>query len=153
MNISANSNIYEVTAQGIFAAYEPCVERPTRGEDCLALALSSVPLGSEARAAVEKSLEKLGYGAGRCAFAALRASEGGELGPAELLNIIEGIDPLCLIVADKASLQALEHAYRTRIAKGAGRLLGRPFAAFANLEKLLETPAGKQSAWAILKQL
>ena len=153
MNISASSNIYEATAQGIFAAYEPCVERPARGEDCLALALSSTPLGAEARSAVEKSLEKLGYGAGRCAFAAMQTGEGGELGPADLLNIIEGVDPLCLIVADKASLQALEQAYRTRIAEGAGRLLGRPYAAFANLEAMLETPAGKQRAWATLKQL
>lgn len=161
MKISASSNIYEVTTENVLDAYEPFVEFGTQGPHgaerkigrLLAMTLSSERLSAAAREAVEKSLQALGYGAGCCAFATI-AAEGAELGGPELLSLTEGLDPLLLIICDTRCAEALAKAYHAKVEPGsAGRLLGRPHVAFADFESLMETPEGKQKAWALLKRL
>lgn len=157
MKISANSNIYEVTtenvleAYGVFLNFSDSTER--RIGRLLALALSSEELNQVGRNAIEKSLQALGYGTGCCAFATM-TTDGTKLGEQELLALTEGIDPLLLIICDARCAEALTKAYRAQVEPGsAGRLLGRPYVAFSNFESLMETPEGKQRAWALLKRL
>lgn len=160
MKISASSNIYEVTTENVLDAYAPFVEFGANGAGgaerkigrLLAMTLSTTPLGATARGAVEKSLQALGYGANCCAFATM-AAEGAELGGPELLSLTEGLDPLLLIICDARCAEALANAYHAQVEPGnAGRLLGRPYVAFADFESLMETPEDKQTAWALLKR-
>lgn len=157
MKISANSNIYEATIENVIDAYGVFLDFGDEAEKpigrLLALALSNEELSPVARNAIEKSLQALGYGAGCCAFATATA-DGAKLGEKELLTLTEGVDPLRLVVCDARCTEALAKAYRTQIEPdAAGRLLGRPYVAFANFENLMETSEGKQKAWALLKRL
>lgn len=157
MKISANSNIYEVTTENVLEAYGLFLDfgngAKKRIGRLLALALSNEELNQTARNAIEKSLQALGYGTDCCAFAAVTAG-GAKLGERELLTLTEGIDPLCLVICDARCTEALAKAYRTQVEPdAAGRLLGRPYVAFADFEGLMETPGGKQKAWALLKRL
>lgn len=153
VNISARSNIYEATAEGVIEVFESFVAPPSRDGGCLAVAASEHQLSETAANAIEKSLDSLGYGVGRCAFVS-RNADGLALGGGELTTIIEGLDPLCLVVADGDCASALEQGYHTALERDkANRLLGRPCIVFRSFEPLLETADGKQKAWALLKQL
>ena len=125
-----------------------------------ALALSAAPLPDVARSALEKSLAAFGFGDDACLFATLAphnpAAEGGDirLDAQALFLLVEGIDPLYVIATDEESAAALAAAYRTEFPLDAPiRAFGRPAAAFANLSALLQTDAGKQKAWQVLKSL
>lgn len=131
-------------------AYASHVEGPIA---CTAIVLSERSLTDAARDALAKSLASLGYGDKGLAFAHLDA-EGTVLGSSDIFSIIEGLDPLCLIVADEASAQLLSQAYRCPIALDAYmRLLGRPCAAFKSFEGMLADAVEKQRAWAVLKRI
>lgn len=150
MNISARSNIFEVTAASTLEAYSTHVEGPVT---CTAVVLSERSLTDAARDALAKSLASLGYGDKGLAFAHMNA-EGTTLGAPDAFSIIEGLDPLCLVVADEASAQLLSQAYRCPIALDAYmRLLGRPCAAFKSFEGMLADAAEKQRAWAVLRRI
>lgn len=150
MNISARSNIFEVTAASTLEAYASHVKGPVA---CTALVLSERPLTDAAHDALVKSLASLGYGDKGIAFAHLDA-EGMRVGAPDAFSIIEGLDPLCLVIADEASAQLLSQTYRCPIALDAYmRLLGRPCAAFKSFEGMLAEAAEKQRAWAVLKRI
>lgn len=71
-----------------------------------------------------------------------------------LRMLVEGLDPLCVIIADRASAAAFSQAYGKHCSlDAAGRALGRSVVAFTSFAGLLETPADKQRAWALLKAL
>ena len=125
-----------------------------------ALALSAEPLPAVARNAIEKSLAAFGFGDDACLFATLvprdPTVEGGDirLDAQALFLLVEGLDPLYVIAADADSAAALAAAYRTEFPLDAPiRAFGRPAAAFADLGALLQTDAGKQKAWQVLKSL
>lgn len=76
------------------------------------------------------------------------------LEPDQLFDLVEALDPFAVVVADAGALQAFCQGYRCSI--GAGRLarvLGRNVAVLDNFEKQLQSPEGKQAAWAVLRQL
>lgn len=150
VKISVRSNIFEVTAASTLEAYASHVKGPVA---CTALVLSEHALTAAAHEALIKSLASLGYGDKGVAFALLNA-EGTALGAPEVFSIIEGLDPLCLVVADEASARLLSQAYRCPIAPDAYmRLLGRPSAVFKSFESMLADAAEKQRAWAVLKRI
>lgn len=71
-----------------------------------------------------------------------------------LFAALEGLDPLAVIVTDRAAISALAHAYRTPALKpGTARLLGRETVLFDGFESMLESEDGRQRAWAMLKRL
>ena len=123
-----------------------------------AMALGEHLPSTVAHNAIEKSLEAFGYGSNACTFVSLMPidaqREGGDipLDAQALFLLIEGLDPLHIIACDTAATTALAQAYRTHYNTDAPiRVFGRSSAAFSDLDALLQTPAGKQTAWRVLK--
>lgn len=153
------------TATATLEAYAPYVEGGTESgaegsANCTAMVLSTHPLSAAARDALSKSLASLGFISGHAAGAAgaltfaILSSEEGRLGPADAFAIVEGVDPLCLVIADADAAQTMSQAYRCPVdVDDAGRVFGRPCAAFRSFEDMLADSAEKQRAWAILKRI
>lgn len=182
MNISTRSNIFEVTAASTLEAYASHVEGTASctalvvseralgdaARSALAKSLSSLGFvgagavgtagsgvtsaASTGAAGTKTAGTKTAAGSG-LAFAVLSA-EGNRLGAADAFAIVEGLDPLRLVIADAASAELLSLAYRCPIEVDSQlRLLGRPSVAFANFEDMLGESGEKQRAWAVLKRL
>ena len=152
MIILANSNIYGASALSVAELFAEYVEG---GGDRVALAVSSRPLGNDARTALESSLARFGYGAHACSYAAIEPNDDAvPLDPNALFALVEGIDPLFLVCTDHAAAFAIAKAYRTGFEPDQPtRIFGRTSVVFENLESLLETPEGKQRAWHLLKAI
>lgn len=95
-----------------------------------------------------------GGGAGGDGASAPTAPTAPTLDGDALRMLVEGLDPLCIVIADRASGAVFSKAYQERCPlDAAGRVLGRSIVAFTSFASLLETPADKQRAWALLKTL
>ena len=76
------------------------------------------------------------------------------LSKAEFFELVEGLDPLRLVLADDAACARATEAYGdTILPQTALHLFGRPTCAFFDLDSLLGSEAGKQQAWTLLKTL
>ena len=154
------SNIFEAGAASsadLFASY---IESAFESPNSIVLVLSKHELGANARNAIEKSFAALGYSGNIQTYATLLPHDcapgetGVMLDPQAVFLLVEGLDPLFVITADSASTQTLGAAYRTEYAPDSAiRAFGRPAIAFANLDALLETDAGKQKAWRLFKSI
>lgn len=150
MTFSAKSNIYEANAKSTIAAYGDFIDG-TGAE--VVLALSEGVLSETAASAIESSMAALGFGERACAFVALDAGDMA-LGASDLMSVVEGLDPLALVVCDARAAELLGHAYRTAVALDAkSRVMGREVVAFRDFEAMLSDGAQKQRAWALLKTL
>ena len=156
----AQRNIFEAGAVEITQLFEDYLEGEVQPGSCIALALSERPLGASSRAAIGKSLLALGICEGPFTCATLlpgeAESEGGDvpLDAQSLFLLMEGLDPLRVIAVDRASADLLASAYRISFPQNAAvRVFGRPAVVFDDLEKLLQTDAGKQKAWTLFKTL
>ena len=116
------------------------------------------PLASIARDAIVKSLSALGYGPDAATFATLApkdpAVEGGDvvLDEQAVFMLVEGLDPLLVIIADEPTSHLVGRAYRCSVAPdSADRVFGRPTVVFRDLEPMLSTDSGKQHAWKLFK--
>ena len=144
---SNNGSMYGVAAEGVLAVYGSLLEGT--GNETV-LAVSSNALGESARKALAASTEALGYGRDCLALVATE----GVLGSNDLLTIVEGLDPLCLVATDAEASALLAQAYRHDVEPDtACRLMGRSVVAFRDLAALMNTPEDKQRAWALLKKL
>lgn len=113
----------------------------------LVLALSQRSLDERSRSALDGSSAALGYGA--CTFAAVEGLDG-----QALFLLVEGLDPLCLIAADREAVRALEGAFRCEVSLGKpSRVFGRTCVAFESFPAMLDDGQDKQVAWALLKKL
>ena len=145
------SNMYSASAADVWNLFRDYVEG---NPSAIVLAVSGESLGDAARDALAKSFASFGYGKDVCAFATLvpRSDEEPELDAQALFMLVEGLDPVCLVCADDAAARALEAAYRTTLKrKAAVRIFGRSAVVFRSLDALMESPEGKQQAWAVLK--
>ena len=78
----------------------------------------------------------------------------GELSAADLFELVEGVDPMCVVATDKAAVQAMANAYRHPInLDRMNRVFGRNVAAFTSFDEMLMSKAQKFEAWSILKKL
>ena len=144
---SNNGSMYEVTAEGVLAVYGSVLEA-TGAETMMAVSSAAPP--EAARKALTASAEALGYGRDGVALVVTD----GALGSNDLLTIVEGLDPLCLIAADEGAAALLGQAYRRDVPlDDAYRLMGRSVVAFRDLASLMDAPDDKQRAWALLKKL
>lgn len=155
MKNSANSNIYEVNANNVLTAYDGFVEGTP---ETMLLVVSTCAPSPEARTAIESSADSLGFKQ-RTAWVHLNAPEGANsvatvLGAKDLMAIIEGLDPLALIVLDEKGIATLAEAYRCDIPEDSHvRVFGRDTATFHDFASMLDNSDAKQKAWAILKKL
>lgn len=127
------------------------------------LVVAQAPLGAEARNALEKSALALGWqegptyawtGASDASADAGADAARGTLTPDEVFEVIEGLDPICVVLIGQATHALAAQAFKQDIpAQGRFRLFGRDACAFGNLETLLKTEAGKKSVWALLRGL
>lgn len=88
--------------------------------------------------------------------ACAEAAEGSNatLDPADLMQLVEAVDPLCLVVLDQRAAEVLSRAYNQPVKLEAGdSILGRPCCAFVDFSRMLQTDARKQRAWALFKEL
>lgn len=82
------------------------------------------------------------------------AADAAPLTELRLRTVVEGLDPVALVVADAAAAALLAEAYRQPVfCDHPNRLSARSVAAFTNFAALLEIPEGKQRAWSLLKEL
>lgn len=143
--------MFMVTAENVLAIYAPFIEgNPTQ----TAMAISSAPLSQEARDALAKSVAALGYGEGSLTYICKTSADGFEASAGDVLTMVEGLDPLCLIATDAAAATVVGDAFRCEVPSDAfSRVRGRSTVAFAALEPMLANADGKQTVWALLKKL
>ena len=174
VNFSAKSNMYSVARDTVLDRYARHVELAGGSADAftpLFCVVSKAPLGENAKKALASSAQALGYGAQGCFFVVITPNDCDSLDPKQLFSLIEGIDPLALVAADKDAVRALEQAYRVAqeaIYRGQDakelhrfqlspnaytRILGRDAVTFSSFEAMLAKPDLKQKAWALLKKL
>lgn len=152
MKNQADSNIYEFAAASTAALYADFVDGCP---DDIVVVLAERSLGETARAALASSAERLGYGARACAWVTLeaRGDAGTRLGAADVLSIIESLDPAAIVAADSRASAALGAAYDHPLSPDAhARIRGREVIAFSNFEDALGDADAKQRAWALLKK-
>ena len=140
---STRSNIYEANGSLVWDLYADYV---SESRSTLACAISSREASETARHALESSMAALGYG-GALAFVTLDVDDI-PLGDVDLFTLVEGIDPLAIVATD-----ATAAARQNVPVDEACRIFCRNGVAFRDLEGMLETPEGKQRAWALFKKL
>lgn len=147
---SVKSNMFEVTGESVLTLYESHL---TGAPASTLLVVTEKPLSPEALTALEKSASSLEFGEAPLAIAVVETPEG-SLGAEDVRTIVEGLDPVALVVADAFAAELMSTAYRLPVALGdKNRVLGRTAVVFEDFEALMKTPADKQRAWALLKKL
>lgn len=142
--------MFEVTGESVLTLYASQVEGTPAAT---LLVLSEKPLSNEARDALEKSAASLEFGDAPVALAVI-AGEEATLGAEDVRTVMEGLDPVAAVVTDAFAAETVSAAYRAPVAlNDKNRLMGRTVVAFEDFEALMETPDGKQKAWALLKKL
>ena len=138
--------MYTESIAPVLSAYEGFVEG-SGTEACWVLTEHSA---SEAiRTATENTMGAFGFGPHGCGFLETSA-----LGALDIRTIVEAAEPLFLIIADEFSLCLIEEGYEAKLPRqDTARLLGRDVVCFESLNELLQTPQGKQRAWALFKRL
>lgn len=154
MNSAAKSNMFSVARESVLQEYAAHVRALVSPCSFLFCVVCSCEPSDTAATALANSAQALGYEKAGCFFVIAN-----DLSPKELFCLVEGIDPLALVVADKTAAQALGEAYRTAQGSRTFELdkfqcvMGRQAVVFASFENMLAKPETKQAAWALLKKL
>ena len=144
--MTESNNIYAYAREQI---RETHAERITGNASGVALVVFTTPLNAAATNALQKSFAAIGFGADACTFADLNG-----LGPEDVFDVVEGIDPVVLVAADghAATLCAQAVAQEFPLMKNA-RLFGREARAFEDLNSMLGCEDDRQAVWRLLKTL
>lgn len=147
---AGEGNVYEFNACGVLQLYGEFVEGTP---DSTLLVVSSVALSQQARTALAASAERLGYGSDACAWVVL-SNDAGELGAADVLSVVEGLDPSGVVAADAQAAARLSAAFDVSMTvDAANRAACRTVAALGDFESALQDEGAKRKAWAVLKKL
>ena len=142
----ARKSAYGASAREIGELFADFLEG---GSDRPVIALGTRVLEGDARNAIEKSLNAFGFSADSCTFAVV-----GALDAQAVFLLVEGLDPLHVIVTDREATAKVSQAYRTDYPVDAPiRVAGRQSVSFTDLHALMATPELKQRAWKLLKTL
>lgn len=168
VNNSVNSNIYAFDAARVLEKYSGFAEGDANR---VIVVVSERALNSTAVDAIRKSVDKIGFGADACAWlslvgedAEIGAERGEQVGqnsdgadrltPGDVYDFVEGMDPICMVVADAPSAKVVAQAYGEDVGCDAvNRVNGRTVVAFRNFESMLDDEDSKQRAWRLLKRL
>ena len=128
---------------------EAHAERLSGNTAGIVLVLSTEPIAAVAESALEKGFAALGFGDGACTFAQVKGLPEGEL-----FELVEGVDPLLLVVADADAAKLYAEAARQPLPLlGKARLFGREPRAFSHLNGMFETEADRQAVWRLLNSM
>ena len=141
-------SIYERIANAHIAAFDG----DYRGTaNAMALVVSDSEFSDAAKNALEASFAQLGYAKGAVGWVLLN---GQDEDTEKLFELIEAIDPLCVVALNHTATAALSRAYNAPLPLEAkALLLGRECRCFESFDALLATEAGKRKAWGLLKTL
>lgn len=141
-----SSGIYDFARRSAISRFSGHIHGAESG--LIAALFPSAP-SPQARNALEKSALALGWGSEAVCFV-----ETGGLEPSDLLQLIEGIDPVAVVLAGESSAQAFFAANHTQHFEGEClTVLCREVRLIPRFEELMETPDGRQRIWAVLKTL
>lgn len=120
--------------------------------------ISAAPATEPERAALAATARRGGFSFQEMAWISVSATEKNPaqspLPAADLLRLIETIDPLCLVVLDQRTAELLSRAYNRPIRlEACNSILGRPCCAFIQFAKMLQDEDLKQRAWALFKEM
>ena len=147
--MDSTSNIYGYSRHEMLREHGARISGSQSG---LFLALCKADLVADARVALTKSAESLGFGPDGATF--LAVDEPDLLSSESLMRVVEGLDPLCIVLADQQAAALFAEAYCIILpAQASFRTFGREIRLLPQLEEMMATPAGKQLAWAALKTL
>lgn len=154
MKKSAKSNMYANTLEDTWVLFADYL---TGHHDALIAVVSETPLSKRAHEALQNTCAQLGYGKAAGTFVSLSGAEEGEyplLSGKELFALLEGLDPLFIIITDDEAVRRVANAYRTDIPLDKrSRFFGREVRAFSAFESMLSDDASKQIAWKLLRSL
>lgn len=122
--------------------------------------VSSMPPADLERKALEATAQRGGFAPQQMIWVTTNvASEGVSessntmLAPADLMQLIETVDPLCLVVLDQRAAELLSRAYNQPVKlEACDSILGRPCCAFVDFARMLQTDERKQRAWSLFKE-
>lgn len=116
-----------------------------------------VAASMEAAGSTTRALEAAGAmttGAAACPAKTFRVTPEMLLDPVAIFSLVEGLDPLVVVILDSQAASLLGATYKQDVLlERAGQLFGRPSVAFADFAAHLEDPGAKQRAWHLLKTL
>ena len=147
-------SLYEQARLAQIARYPGLISDDKTAAACI---VSASPLPSPAHDALRAALEARGYAPRDLTYLTLCAHDEHDAAtatPAELYALLEALDPLCVVLADRASVEAASAGYNAALPLEArAQLLGRACRCFEDFSALIATEAGKRRAWAALKGL
>ena len=144
--MAQEGNIYAQARNHVLQEHASRMRGSTSG---LVLVVFTEPLTDVAENALEKSFEAIGFGTECTTYADLTG-----LSPEEAFALVEGVDPLALVATDETAAQLCAQAVRQPFPPSCKlRLFGREARAFANLNGMFGSEAGKQTVWHLLKSL
>lgn len=140
-----SGNKYEIS---INKTWDKFAEHLSGARDGLFCVLSEAELSEGVHNALLSTAKSLGYEQS-VTFLTLKNPDSNKA-----FELVEGLDPLCIVASNAQSAKTLAAAYRTEANLNAVcRLFGRTCVLFENFESMLNTADSKQRAWALLKQL
>lgn len=147
------SQSYEASRQAVRALY---VSRISGSATGLFVVVHSSPLSDAAMNALTKTAESLRYGPDPVTYVNVGKDGGADsqLDDRSLFNLIEGLDPICMVTCDDESASRIAEAYRAQIVPMTPcRVFGRSVAPLDRIDDLLSTQQGKACMWGVLRTL
>lgn len=163
------SKSYAVARHSVLAKYSDAISGSEAG---IFLVISSDELSDAAKNALTKTAESLNYGPNPITFvqtslihadrnsktstnsSASSHKQTCESPESQLFEIIEGLDPVCMVLCDEDAASLVSKAYNADITSmSLNRIFGRSVAVLDHIDTLLATPQGKSRMWGILRIL
>lgn len=142
--MTRTASLYDVPRKAVWDAHAPYVEGAF---DALVCFCVGSPLSADARNALVKSAQAIGYGNNQMAFISVDS-----LDPADVQTLIEAIDPLCVVATDTSATRVLSQAYHAPLHLGIkDYVAGRPCCCFEQLNDVVSDATSKQKTWRLLK--
>lgn len=144
--MTSEENIYAYARSRVLREH---ADRIAGSPDGLVLAVCTAPPSPAAENALDKSFERLGFGAGACCTANLAG-----LSADEAFDLVEGIDPVALVVTDEATAALCAEAVGEPLPlERELRFFGRETRAFRDLNAMFGTERDRQLVWRLLKSM